>query len=306
MDKIKKNSTLVNIQGLSLFLEQYKNKILDEHSPIISELNIKIDKFTIQEENQDIRLYSHDFKDTFKTELKDINIEKEVLVNCEPQDAVVSEFSLLNTNLFNIEQKKKNMIISKFSEEEIVDYPNWYVLKINPYFLLLSIDRIKEKLLAPHRFSTIDKYILGIKEIIEENKSEIDPTMFSDFTQELDKAQKKAFAVMVNSKNLALIKGPPGTGKTTVIERFLEYSLRTDPKRRIIFATNLHSSMDSIIEKVNNNKFLRTKNILRLTKKPHSRRTAKHKILNISKLADVYVTTLASQRMNTVLLEKSF
>ena len=170
----------------------------------------------------------------------------------------------------------------------------------------MNIERIINKLAQPYKFSTIDKYLLGIEEILEPDDNKIDPDSYKRFITKLNEAQQEAFAQMVNAPNVALIKGPPGTGKTTVIEHFLEYSLSAEPKRRIIFATNLHSSMDSIVDKINLNPFLKTKKILRLTKKPHSRRTNKDKELNVSKLADVYITTLASQRMNVILLEKSF
>ena len=295
----------LTIERLIDFLTKYQDLIMEKSNPVISNIDIKINEleYDVKQDKQDIYHYSYSIDIDQYEQLKEIDPSEHVLINSDKQNEDPYDFSLVKTNMFNIEQQESSWLITKISEEKINNYSKWYLVKLNAYFLLLSIQRIKNKLITPQNFSKIDKYILGIELIKETNRNKIAEKIIDKYTDGFNHSQKKAFISMVESKNISLIKGPPGTGKTTIIERFLEYSLNVDENRRIICATNLHSSMDSIIEKVNHNNFLLTKKILRLTKKPHSRRTAKQKNLMKDKRADVYVTTLASQQINLIIQE---
>ena len=302
MDDTKRNK--VNIKDLLEFLNEYKERILEENDPIIETVDLNIDEFVITQDKQKIYQYKYVLPIELTSMFEELNLEDYVLINSEKQDNDSNSFTLSSTNIFSFEKERDSLSITKYSETIIEDYDEWYLVKFNPYFLILNIKRVIEKLEKASQFSIIDKYILGLSKILEEQKNPIDKSVYDDLALSLNDVQGIALSKMISSKNISLIKGPPGTGKTTLIENFISYSLTVEPKRRIIFATNLHTSMDSIIEKINKNKFLKTKKTLRLTKKPHSRRTPKQEKLNISKCADVYITTLASKRMNVILSEK--
>ena len=294
----------VNIKDLLNFLKEYKKRILEENDPIIKNIDFRVEEYITTQDKSKIYNYKHILSEKQIEILEDINIEEFVLINSEEQEINCDAFNLSNTNIFNIEKNKDLISISTFSEKIIDNYDEWYLVKINPYFLNINIRKVIAKLQREEEFSVIDKYILGLSKITESEKNDFDLELYNESAKNLNEVQKKALLKIIESKNLALIKGPPGTGKTTLIEHFMMYSLKTEPQRRIIFATNLHTSMDSIIEKINNNSFLRLKKTLRVTKKPHSRRTAKQERLNLTKCADIYITTLASQRMNVILTEK--
>ncbi len=77
--------------------------------------------------------------------------------------------------------------------------------------------------------------------------------------KEFNEDQRKAIEVAVNTPDIAMIMGPPGTGKTTVIKaiiaRFEEYYKNHNDKRipRILVTSFQHEAVENVIEDLDGN-----------------------------------------------------
>ncbi|GMH45218.1 hypothetical protein BSKO_13175 [Bryopsis sp. KO-2023] len=77
------------------------------------------------------------------------------------------------------------------------------------------------------------------------------------FNDGLDESQRKAVGVALAAQDLALVHGPPGTGKTTTV---VEYILQ-EVKRgnRVLACTASNVAVDNLVERIANHKKLKTK-----------------------------------------------
>ena len=88
------------------------------------------------------------------------------------------------------------------------------------------------------------KVIFKQKPVSEPLKNEV--TSF--YNKELDESQKDAVNFSLNAKELAIIHGPPGTGKTTTLVEIILQLAKMDQKILICTASNL--AIDNIQEKL--------------------------------------------------------
>lgn len=74
-----------------------------------------------------------------------------------------------------------------------------------------------------------------------------------NFVQEhLDDAKRDAVASVLGARGISLVKGPPGTGKTTLIAELVAQQLRINPEARILLASQTHIALDHALSKVTN------------------------------------------------------
>eukprot|EP00126_Sphaerothecum_destruens_P011044 Sdes_comp20847_c0_seq3m17568 len=87
------------------------------------------------------------------------------------------------------------------------------------------------------------------------NESIKDTPQFSEmkfwFNQSLNESQKDAIQFCLSAQHIAVIHGPPGTGKTTtLVELLLQYLLFFGPSVRILACGPSNLSVDNLLEKV--------------------------------------------------------
>ncbi|WP_279071207.1 AAA domain-containing protein [Microbacterium lacticum] len=66
----------------------------------------------------------------------------------------------------------------------------------------------------------------------------------------LDDAKRTAVASVLGSQGISLVKGPPGTGKTTLIAELVAQQLRIKPDAQILLASQTHIALDHALSKV--------------------------------------------------------
>lgn len=76
----------------------------------------------------------------------------------------------------------------------------------------------------------------------------IEPIDF--FQDNLDPDKKEALAAALGSEDVMLLRGPPGTGKTTFIAELILQTLRDNPDARILLASQTNVAIDNAIERV--------------------------------------------------------
>jgi len=65
----------------------------------------------------------------------------------------------------------------------------------------------------------------------------------------LDDSQKRVVDLALRERNIALIQGPPGAGKTTTIVEMLYQLFRQRPNRRVLVVSQQNSAVDNALEK---------------------------------------------------------
>ncbi|MEO6216968.1 MAG: AAA domain-containing protein [Sphingomonas sp.] len=76
----------------------------------------------------------------------------------------------------------------------------------------------------------------------------VEPENF--FQDSLDADKKEAVEAALGSEDIMLLRGPPGTGKTTFIAELILQTLRNNPDARILLASQTNVAIDNAIERV--------------------------------------------------------
>jgi len=76
------------------------------------------------------------------------------------------------------------------------------------------------------------------------------PAITSWFATKLDDNKKTVIQAALDSRDLFLVEGPPGTGKTTFIAELILQYLQRNPNKRVLLTSQTHIAVDNAIERV--------------------------------------------------------
>ena len=96
--------------------------------------------------------------------------------------------------------------------------------------------------------SLLLKYLIGEEEIPTVKLEKIIGTK-KEYVARLNESQKKAFQVAISGSPIALIKGPPGTGKTQVITAIVQY-ITKELKEKVVISSQTHVAIDNVLDKL--------------------------------------------------------
>ncbi len=68
----------------------------------------------------------------------------------------------------------------------------------------------------------------------------------------LDESQRQAFLMATDGSPISLIKGPPGTGKTYVINAIVQY-ITKELKEKVVISSQTHVAIDNVLDKLMEN-----------------------------------------------------
>jgi hypothetical protein len=68
--------------------------------------------------------------------------------------------------------------------------------------------------------------------------------------RELDEPKRQAVAAALDTEDLLLVEGPPGTGKTTFITELVLQALEQDPQQRILVSSQTNAALDNVLERL--------------------------------------------------------
>ena len=93
------------------------------------------------------------------------------------------------------------------------------------------------------RISTLKEILLGSLEAQFENKPPIE-------VPRLNESQNKALNFICNAKDMAIVHGPPGTGKTTTLVQAILYILHEE--HQVLVCAPSNAAVDLFVEKLSN------------------------------------------------------
>ena len=129
------------------------------------------------------------------------------------------------------------------SLEVFLQTKKWDLLKMSDQ---ASFDRMEEALeKIPHQPSPLRDVLLGLTPP-SSNSARSAPILYRN--KYLDDSQKSAVQFALEQKELAVIHGPPGTGKTTTLLEIIEQTVRRGEKVLVTAAS--HVAVDNIGEKL--------------------------------------------------------
>ncbi len=131
------------------------------------------------------------------------------------------------------------------------NFPNKGTARLDQYAMKVAIDRQRE---------AVDKIRSGavtnslLKDIINNPSAAMKPDTEVNLNPEIekiiDKSKQNALKKALGCKDVLLIEGPPGTGKTTFISTLVSEEIRRNPKTKILIASQTHVAIDNALEKV--------------------------------------------------------
>lgn len=96
------------------------------------------------------------------------------------------------------------------------------------------------------------EYIIGDKKMPSNYSKRTRNDNKDKYIEHLDKSQKEAFLMATDGSPVSLIKGPPGTGKTYVINAIVQY-ITKELKQKVVISSQTHVAIDNVLDEIMEN-----------------------------------------------------
>ena len=178
------------------------------------------------------------------------NIYLSNFFNVREQDVKsLKQFIVMNVNIVKDEVILSGELKSSVDYEENYDYLNLYDMgqKIKIESIDNSLKLINQG--ATGAASELLQYLIG-DEVMPNIKYARRSTIAKEkYMTGLNESQRKAFLMAVDGSPVSLIKGPPGTGKTHVINAIVQY-ITKELKQKVIISSQTHIAIDNVLDKL--------------------------------------------------------
>ncbi len=162
---------------------------------------------------------------------------------------LLKQFVLVNVNIVKDEVILSGELKSSDDYEENYEYLNLYDMgqKIKVESIDNSLRLINQG--ATGAASKLLQYLIG-DEVIPNNKYRRKTSRIKEkYMEGLNDSQKKAFLMATDGSPVSLIKGPPGTGKTYVINAIVQY-ITKELNEKVIISSQTHIAIDNVLDKL--------------------------------------------------------
>ncbi|MFV8477754.1 AAA domain-containing protein [Mycoplasma sp. VS410B] len=279
IDNINKNLIFIPINNINAFDEKIKKMIIS-NSNAVYDTNGILKGYKSSEKNfinpiKDIlsipNIYYYELHISQK-EINKTSIEKKIN-RIGLENIFLSNYKELDNNIFN-NKKAINFIVESCSLCDNEKHKNincttviGYTKKevdleckyLNLYDLgqKIKIDTMSESIKLLKRGGSTEafpilEYILGSENTkMPDNSWNIDENslIYSKYIKQLNESQRKAFLMSIDGSPVSLIKGPPGTGKTFVINAIVEY-ITKELREKVVISSQTHIAIDNVLEKL--------------------------------------------------------
>ena len=166
-----------------------------------------------------------------------------------------SSRSLRAFEVVNIKLDGENVVITGETSEKEYGYLHLYDMgqKIKLESIENSLRLINQG--ASGAAAELLEYIIGDKPMPVGRSNGIRGLVLTrqkKYMEGLDKSQEKAFLMATDGAPVSLIKGPPGTGKTHVINAIVQY-ITKELKQKVVISSQTHVAIDNVLDKLMEN-----------------------------------------------------
>ena len=131
------------------------------------------------------------------------------------------------------------------------DLPTNGVARIDLWAMKVAVDRQRE---AVDRIRsgnvTSGKFKALVLDPSLATAPNIDVAIDQDIENMLDKSKREAVKRAIGTKDILIVEGPPGTGKTHFIAALILQELKDNPKAHIVIASQTHIAIDNALERI--------------------------------------------------------
>lgn len=172
-------------------------------------------------------------------------------------ESEINENNDRNLNSFdlrNISIEKDALILSGEAKNKVNSCKCLHLYDMGQKVKLESIDNSLRLIHqgASGAAAELLEYIIGNKPM-PSNYSKREPKDNKDkYIEHLDDSQRKAFLMATDGSPVSLIKGPPGTGKTYVINAIVQY-ITKELKQKVVISSQTHVAIDNVLDEIMEN-----------------------------------------------------
>lgn len=195
---------------------------------------------------------------TIKADAKDIKKIKSFADNLYlSNDSEINERNDRNLNGFdlkNIGVEKDCLILSGEAKTIGSDYKYLHLYDMGQKVKLESIDNSLRLINqgASGAAAELLEYIIGDKQMPSNFSQRTNNDNKDKYIEHLDESQKQAFLMATDGSPVSLIKGPPGTGKTFVINAIVQY-ITKELKQKVVISSQTHVAIDNVLDEIMEN-----------------------------------------------------
>ena len=211
---------------------------------------------TLSTELQDCVLRLIDVK--IKASIKDIKKIKGFSDNLYLSDeSEINEKNDRNLNSFdlkNIYTEEDGLVLSGEAKTIIDNARYLHLYDMGQKVKLESIDNSLRLINqgASGAAAELLEYIIGDKQMPSNYSRRTLNDKKDKYIVHLDESQKQAFLMATDGSPVSLIKGPPGTGKTYVINAIVQY-ITKELKQKVVISSQTHVAIDKVLDEIMEN-----------------------------------------------------
>ena len=211
---------------------------------------------TLSTELQDCVLRLIDVK--IKASVKDIKKIKGFSDNLYLSDeSEINEKNDRNLNSFdlkNIYTEEDGLVLSGEAKTIIDNARYLHLYDMGQKVKLESIDNSLRLINqgASGAAAELLEYIIGDKQMPSNYSRRTLNDKKDKYIVHLDESQKQAFLMATDGSPVSLIKGPPGTGKTYVINAIVQY-ITKELKQKVVISSQTHVAIDNVLDEIMEN-----------------------------------------------------
>lgn len=162
----------------------------------------------------------------------------------------LKQFFIVNARINKTEVVLSGEMKSSADYEEDYEYLNLYDMGQK-----IKIDSIDNSLRLINQGATgaaseLLEYLIGDTKM--PNKASSSSKAKEKYMEGLNESQRKAFLMAIDGSPVSLIKGPPGTGKTHVINAITQY-ITKELGEKVIISSQTHIAIDNVLDKLMEN-----------------------------------------------------
>lgn len=205
------------------------------------------------------------------------------------QGKLVNLFSNVQTD--DNEDNSVTGVINQVTENEMIitinsnDFPDWLDMGYMGVQLMFDDNSYREMDAAlEYMLNTKKENITHLMQVL---LGGVDAEFSEEFcftVPKLNESQNKALNMILNAKDVAIVHGPPGTGKTTTLVQSVLYVLKNE--QQVLVCAPSNAAVDLLVEKL----FAQGVNVLRIG---HPARVTDE---NLQRTVDVQITKHAEYR----------